>query len=156
MLKSHAAKLARKLMDENGLEDVALTWNKGKHCLGYYLLGTISLSEPWVTNLPTEHVKYIILHEIAHALSSTDAEHGKEWQQVARKLGIASTRTASCIPEEITRDVVQKVAKYVAVCQKNPEHRTYFNRMGKHWANPNYYRCSVCGGDFEVTENDRS
>lgn len=75
-----------------------------------YRMPGIGLNRRFVAVNPKVVVKDIILHEIAHALTPKDKNHGKRWRAVCRRIG--------CIPKASPshpKFVVIK-GRYCAVC----------------------------------------
>ena len=87
--------LARALMDEHGLKDWTLAFDRAKNRAGNCIRKqrTISLSKPLMSLWTTGQVRDTILHEIAHALTPDDRGHGREWRVMCRKIGADPTRT---------------------------------------------------------------
>lgn len=89
-----AKKMARALMDENGLTDWEVDIQQGSHgWAGDHWSGvtevdnlTILFRWQWVKEHDEETVKDCILHEMAHALCE-DASHGLVWRTKALELG---------------------------------------------------------------------
>jgi len=160
MEQKKAVTLARKLMNQHGLDTLTLKISSSKRTLGTYQYRTsargvhepvqIKLSKYWLKILDEDQVRDTVLHEIAHALTP-DHGHDHVWQQMARKLGVSPSRTAHDVPVEVQKRLRQSVAKYVAICETDPSHRYYFNRMGKLWS-AGAYRCH-CGGRYHVSHN---
>ena len=64
-----------------------------------------------------EAVKETILHELCHAIASHGAGHGKEWQDIADKVGhLYGIKIQRCEPHSIT--VEENAYRYVAKCDK--------------------------------------
>lgn len=54
----------------------------------------ISLSRHMASVATEEQVTQVLLHEIAHALLPYDVGHGKQWKELAAKIGYTGGRTA--------------------------------------------------------------
>jgi predicted SprT family Zn-dependent metalloprotease len=87
--------LARRLMDEHGLKDWTLAFDRAQQRAGLCKRKqrVISLSKPLMSLWTTEQVRDTILHEIAHALTPDDRGHGREWRMTCRKIGADPTRS---------------------------------------------------------------
>lgn len=94
---TQALNKARRLMDENGLNNWTLSLNRCKTAFGKCSSHkkTIWLSQH-LTELNDEaNVTNTILHEIAHALVGTDQKHNYRWQSQCIRLGIEPKRCGS-------------------------------------------------------------
>lgn len=86
---NEATYIARKLMDEYLLQDWIIAESHAKRRFGccWYKSKKITISRP-LTELNNEnHVRDVILHEIAHALAGPDAKHGPKWRAIAARIG---------------------------------------------------------------------
>jgi predicted SprT family Zn-dependent metalloprotease len=96
-----AARLARKLMDEHGLQDWKIVWTRAKNTHGQccYSIRTLKFSAVAFDHIGEAEVRNTILHEIAHALAGAGTGHGWKWQQIHRQIGGTGqqfvTKTAS-------------------------------------------------------------
>lgn len=154
MKTTEAAKLARELMDQHGLQHIRLTFDNSKTALGRcFSIGNkahrISLSRYWTIHLPEENVRDTILHEIAHALVGVREKHGPVWREMARKIGANPKRIAE-LPYGVQKDIVAKISKYRAVCV-SCDKAHYFDRYTKSWRSGKYI-CK-CGGSLKVFQN---
>ncbi len=88
-----AARLARELMADHGLNDWTFAWNRRKRSLGLcrYRDRRIELSAHFVQANDVAQVHETILHEIAHAIAGEKAGHGTAWKAVCRRIG--------CLPQ---------------------------------------------------------
>lgn len=113
-------KLAVEAMKQHGLEGWTFKFNTNKRRLGvckYTTLygkklpgGAIELSIH-ILNLGWAQIQDTILHEIAHALAPSDANHGYEWKVMAMKIGAR--------PERCARGVGALVeGRYLAKCPR--------------------------------------
>ena len=91
--------MARRLMDEHGLEDWRLVVDRAKKRAGICRSGerTIGLSGPLTALHTQEQVRDTVLHEIAHALVGPRYGHGPTWQAMAVRVGAAPER---CLPDD--------------------------------------------------------
>lgn len=157
-----AKRMARELMDENGLNHVSFRLNRATQSLGLckserntytgmYRVRSIELSQKWIPHLSEAEVRDVILHEIAHAIAGHDAGHGPRWKAVARTIGANPTRTAEQVPREVQERVMQLNAKYRAEC-RSCDNVVYFSRMTKAWR-AGRKLCGRCRSDLRVLAN---
>jgi predicted SprT family Zn-dependent metalloprotease len=113
MQPTAAARLARRLLDENGLSDWSFRFDRSQRRFGCcrYRDSTITLSRSLTSLNEEERVRNTILHEIAHALAGPGAGHGPKWALQCRALGIPAQR---CYDET---DTVTPVLRYQATCE---------------------------------------
>ena len=81
--------MAEQMMEEHGLSDWTLVFDRAKSRLGSARYGKkqITLSK-FLTPLMTPHeVSQTMLHEIAHALTQSTKPHDKAWQLKAAEIG---------------------------------------------------------------------
>lgn len=104
MKEAEAEALARSLMNQHGLADWHIVWwRTGK--IAYEKAGRcvravhwIRLSLPIVEANEEGNVREIVLHEIAHAL--TTGGHSAAWRALAKKIGCSGrTRPRLRMPE---------------------------------------------------------
>lgn len=102
MNKTKAASLARTLMNKHGLGHVPFEFDRGKTRLGacHWSRATrqvtkITISSHYTELLPEDEIRYVILHEIAHALAGFNQAHGPAFVRQARALGIKPDVCAS-------------------------------------------------------------
>lgn len=114
-----ARKIARDLMDENGLKDWEFQFDNAKRRFGYcqHLHKTISLSKILTRMNEEDRVLNTIKHEIAHARAPKGSGHGRAWRLECLALNIEPMR---CYQEVDT--VVPKA--------------------------PHNYKCKRCGIEF--------
>jgi predicted SprT family Zn-dependent metalloprotease len=113
MKVKNATLLAKKLLDEHGLEK----W-KVEICSSNIIFGwcddskkTIGLSSKFTELNKRKDVKDTILHEIAHALLPKNNTHDNEWKFVAMLLG--------CSPESFFDKGIKKPRKkHTYICKK--------------------------------------
>ncbi|WP_372728650.1 SprT-like domain-containing protein, partial [Nocardioides sp.] len=97
-----AARLGRTLLDEHGLTDWTLVFDRAKRRAGICRPGLkqIGLSGPLTELHPESEVRDTILHEIAHALVGPGHGHDQVWQAKARRIGCTGLRcTAPDLPK---------------------------------------------------------
>ena len=94
---TEAATMGRRLLDEHGLRDWTLVFDRAKRRAGVCRPGPrqIGLSAPLTRLHPVEEVRDTILHEIAHALVGPRHGHDKVWRAVARRIGCSGERCVS-------------------------------------------------------------
>ncbi len=96
------ARLARDLMNEHGLNDWRLSWDRAVRRAGQtrFQKRTLSLSGPLMRLFPPAESRNTILHEIAHALAGPTAGHGDTWKAVAVEIG---ARPERCYDSNVAR-----------------------------------------------------
>lgn len=99
MTLENVEKRARKMMDENGLQDWSFHFDRGTTRLGacYSGLKKITISKQLAMNNPWKQIRETMLHEIAHALTPAYMGHNRIWRETYTKLGGAETRDYSVI-----------------------------------------------------------
>lgn len=92
-----AITLARKLMDEHGLQGWVVRYSPAVRQFGacYHYRKCILLSKKLVELNTEDEVRDTILHEIAHALAGHSAGHGAEWRKVCIAIGARPVRCYS-------------------------------------------------------------
>lgn len=140
MLLHDAQKLARKLMDSNGLQDWALAFDTGTRRFGacWYTQRKITLSKELVRINHHDAVKATILHEIAHALMGRGHHHNAIWKQKCLELGGDGKATYSSDDKIILQ-------KYKATCDCTT-HYTNRRKQGT---------CISCGVRVVWTKNEQ-
>lgn len=90
-----ARALARRLLDEHGLEAWSFGFDRGLRRLGacHPRARRITLSRAFAERNPEARVRETLLHEIAHAQAPHDG-HGPAWRARCRALGIPAERLA--------------------------------------------------------------
>lgn len=118
-----AYKIARDLMDENGLKDIPLTWSNSKKVAGVARFNrftlkphSISLSRPIIEVRDENFFLDTIAHEMAHALTSGHG-HDYVWAAKCRALGGDGNRTYDATEEH------EALANYVGTCPNG--HKNY-------------------------------
>lgn len=130
--------MARGLMDEHGLADWALEFDRAKRRAGIcrYADRTIGLSRHLTLLHTRSQVRDTVLHEIAHALVGPRAGHGPRWQRQARALGASPHR---CLPA----DAAVIPGSWVGTC---PQGHT----VDRHRRPSRVLSCRRCGPRFTV------
>lgn len=97
-MNTHTAIIkARELLDQNGLQDWVVRYSPAVRQFGacYHRRKCILLSKKLVELNDEAEVIDTILHEIAHAIAGHKAGHGREWQEVCKKIGAKPIRCYS-------------------------------------------------------------
>lgn len=92
-----AARLGRTLLDQHGLHDWDLVFDRAKRRAGICRETTrqIGLSAPLTELHSEDEVRDTILHEVAHALVGARHGHDRVWQATARRIGCSGERCTS-------------------------------------------------------------
>ena len=111
MYITKANMIARKLMRKHGIEDWEIRWTNAKKTYGYCDYGrrTLGFSKVLTDLNSEEEFTDVVLHEIAHALAPIEANHGKEWKRIAKRIGANPTRCYS-------NEVVRPPSLYITKC----------------------------------------
>ncbi len=130
-----ASSLARRLMDEHGLQRWAFRFNHRKRALGLCVHHErrIELSLPFVRANDEELVRDTVLHEIAHALAGFDAGHGPVWKEVCRRIGAK--------PERCCDKAAMPAGTWRAACPSCGREYHRHRRPARHCT----YACRACG-----------
>ena len=77
------------LLDEQGLQDWDFVLIKDHYEMGRcdYTNKQVQISSVLIHNAAEEYVRSTIIHELAHALTTHEADHGEEWQSMDIALG---------------------------------------------------------------------
>ncbi|MFC6287592.1 SprT-like domain-containing protein [Nocardioides sp. GCM10027113] len=94
---NEAARLGRWLLDEHGLHDWSLVFDRAKRRAGVCRAGRrqIGLSGPLTEIHPEAEVRDTLLHEIAHALVGPRHGHDEVWRATALRIGCSGSRCSS-------------------------------------------------------------
>lgn len=145
MMRTDAAVLAVKLMEQHGLDPFlwSFKFDQAVRRFGYCRHyrgggGVISLSELFTELNPEEEVRITILHEIAHALVGPGVGHGPKWQAKCRELGIEPERCFGGPGSK--RSVVQPPSRFVGRCAVG--HEFFRERIREKYRDK--MSCSVC------------
>ena len=92
-----AARLGRALLDQHGLHDWELVFDRAKRRAGICRETTrqIGLSAPLTELHSEDEVRDTILHEVAHALVGARHGHDRVWKATARRIGCSGERCTS-------------------------------------------------------------
>lgn len=133
-----AWELGRELMDEHGLVEWELVFDRARRRAGAcrYRDLTISLSAPLTRLHEPEHVTDTVLHEIAHALAGPRAGHGPRWRATAVAIGASPER---CLAEDVPRIE----GRWLGVC---PQGHT----VDRHRRPTRVQSCRRCSPRFDI------
>ncbi|GEP37650.1 hypothetical protein NPS01_13130 [Nocardioides psychrotolerans] len=133
-----AAHLGRALLDQHGLRDWELVFDRAKRRAGICRETTrqIGLSAP-LTELHSEaDVRDTLLHEVAHALVGARHGHDRVWQATARRIGCSAERCMS--PDAPSVD-----GAWVGLCGAA-------HRVTRHRRPERPLTCRLCSTTFDV------
>ena len=133
-----AARLARELLDEHGLQTWTLTFDRAKRRAGIcrYAERQIGLSAPLTAIHPEAEVRDTILHEIAHALVGPQHGHDGFWQATARRIGCSGMRSTS-------QDAPRIEGSWVGTCPAG-------HRVSRHRRPGRPTACRTCSPTFDL------
>ena len=103
-----AARRGRTLLDQHGLHDWSLVFDRAKRRAGVCREGRkeIGLSAPLTEIHPESEVRDTLLHEIAHALVGARHGHDRVWQRTAVAIGCSGQRCSAADAPKIDGDWV--------------------------------------------------
>jgi predicted SprT family Zn-dependent metalloprotease len=133
-----AASLARRLLDEHGLDAWAFGWDRARRRAGQcrHDLRRITLSRDLTALHDEAEVRETVLHEVAHALVGPRHGHDAVWRATAVRIGATGRRTVDPAAPSVEGD-------WVGVCPAG--HRvTRFRRPTRPLS------CGRCAPRFEV------
>lgn len=132
-----AARLARGLMAEHGLEGWALRFDRARRRAGLcrYDRREISLSGPLTALYDEADVREVVLHEIAHALVGARHGHDALWRATARRIGASGRRL-------VREDSPQIEGSWVGTCPAG-------HRVSRHRRPQRVQACAVCSPTFD-------
>jgi hypothetical protein len=132
-----AAALGRRLLDQQGLDDWTLVFDRAKRRAGVCRSSRreIGLSAPLTALHPETEVRDTILHEIAHALVGPQHGHDDVWRATARRLGCSGERCSSKDAPAIDGD-------WVGVCAAG-------HRVTRHRRPERPAACRRCAPSFD-------
>ena len=95
MITTDALRLARRLMDDHGLDGWQVGLDRAVRRAGatHFSTRRITLSKHLVELYTEEQVRDLVLHEIAHALVGPAAGHGPRWRRAVTAIGGSPRRT---------------------------------------------------------------
>jgi predicted SprT family Zn-dependent metalloprotease len=116
-----AAAMGRRLLDEHGLQDWRLAFDRAKRRAGVcrWARKEIGLSAPLTSVHPEAEVRDTVLHEIAHALVGPQHGHDAVWRATAQRIGCTGLRCSS-------EDAPSIDGEWVGLCDAG--HRTTRHR----------------------------
>ncbi len=133
-----AAHLGRALLDEHGLHDWGLVFDRAKRRAGICRedLRQIGLSTA-LTELHSEaEVRDTILHEVAHALVGVRHGHDRVWKAAARRIGCSGERCLS--PDAPAVD-----GAWLGLCSAG-------HRVTRHRRPERPMTCKLCAPTFDL------
>lgn len=133
-----AAHLGRALLDQHGLHDWELVFDRAKRRAGICRETTrqIGLSAPLTALHSEDEVRDTILHEVAHALVGARHGHDRVWKATARRIGCSGERCLS--PEAPGVD-----GAWVGLCGAG-------HRVTRHRRPERPLTCRLCSPRFEL------
>lgn len=138
MQLTDAARLGRTLLDQHGLDDWELVFDRAKQRAGICRPDRkqVGLSGLLTQLHPESEVRDTILHEIAHALVGPKHGHDATWQATARRIGCSGLRCASPDAPMIDGD-------WVGTCSAG-------HRMTRHRRPERPASCGRCSSTFDA------
>ncbi|WP_134741295.1 SprT-like domain-containing protein [Nocardioides sp. 503] len=138
MQLAEAARLGRTLLDEHGLHDWELVFDRAKRRAGICRESerTIGLSAPLTQVHGDADVRDTILHEIAHALVGARHGHDWVWKATARRIGCSGERL-------ISADTPGVDGAWVGVCSAG-------HRATRHRRPTRPMACATCSPAFDA------
>ena len=133
-----AAALALRLMQEHGLNDWTLVFDRAKTRAGVCRFESkeIGLSQPLTRLHADDEVRDTILHEIAHALVGPDHGHDPVWEAKARAIGSSGTRCISSVAGSLP-------GAWVGTCPSG-------HTLERHRQPERVLTCGICSPSFDV------
>lgn len=104
---------ARFVLDQQGLSDWTVRWDRAKRRAGccVHSKQELSFSAPLAQIYPVATLRDVVLHEVAHAVAGAHHNHDAQWRRVARQLG---ARPAALLPPDLPRPP----AAWVGTCPR--------------------------------------
>lgn len=132
-----AGRLGRRLLDEHGLTDWSVVFDRAKRRAGICRPASkqIGLSGPLTALHPEAEVRDTLLHEIAHALVGPEHGHDEVWRATARRLGCSGQRCSSADAPRIEGD-------WIGTCPAGHQRR-------KHRRPARPSSCAACSPTFD-------
>lgn len=102
---------ARLVLDEHGLSDWTVRWDRAKRRAGccVHARRELSFSATLARMYPPDTMRDVVLHEVAHALAGPRHQHDEHWRTIARELG---ARPQALLPADLPRPA----AAWVGTC----------------------------------------
>lgn len=135
---NEAALLGRRLLDEHGLRNWTMVFDRAKRRAGVCRPGRkeIGLSGPLTAIHPADEVRDTILHEIAHALVGPQHGHDQVWRATALRIGCSGQRCSSADAPRLEGD-------WVGTCPAG-------HRKTRHRRPERVSACGICSPTFDV------
>jgi len=132
-----AAALARRLMNEHGLVDWAITFDNAKTRAGVCRPATrqLGLSRPLTRLHADAEVEDTILHEIAHALVGAEHHHDAAWRAKAQEIGCSGRRCVDSAQGQVA-------GEWVGTCPAG-------HSVSRHRRPTRAVSCFVCSPTFD-------
>ena len=94
---TEAALMGRRLLDQHGLHDWTIVFDRAKRRAGIcrWARKEIGLSAPLTSIHPESEVRDTVLHEVAHALVGPRHGHDQVWRALAMRIGCSGERCSS-------------------------------------------------------------
>ena len=133
-----AARLGRRLLDEHGLHDWTVVFDRAKRRAGVCRPGRkeIGLSAQLTAIHPEAEVRDTILHEVAHALVGPRHGHDEVWRAMALRIGCTGQRCSSVDAPRLDGD-------WVGTCSAG-------HRRTRHRRPERPSSCATCSPTFDV------
>lgn len=131
VLKSSVESLAKETLKAHGLQRWRVLWDHARRRAGAcnHKERTLSFSLALLPLYPSDVVRDVVLHEVAHALAGPRAGHGDAWKSVAVRLG-ATPRA------QLPASLPKPPARWVGTCPSCGSTRELHRRPS---------RVSACG-----------
>ena len=135
---TEAARMGRRLLDQHGLHDWTIVFDRAKRRAGIcrWARKEIGLSAPLTSIHPESEVRDTVLHEVAHALVGPRHGHDRVWRAMALRIGCSGQRCSSDDAPGIDGD-------WVGTCPAG--HRTTRHRRPERPS-----ACRTCSPAFDV------
>jgi len=132
-----AARLARGLIAEHGLDDWSFRFDRARRRAGLcrYDRREISLSGPLTVLYDEADVREVVLHEVAHALVGARHGHDARWRATARRIGASGRRL-------VREDSPQVEGSWVGTCPAG-------HRVSRHRRPQRVQACGQCSPTFD-------
>lgn len=134
--------LARRLMNKHGLYRWSFGWCDHKTTVGWCYHGRRRIEfSTYFTEISDFDIEQTILHEIAHALVSSDHGHDAVWRAKAREIGYFGKR---CLDTDVVPE-----GKYIGICPAG--HEIYRHRKTEAVITEQFY-CPKCPKSLSIGE----
>jgi predicted SprT family Zn-dependent metalloprotease len=154
-----AASMARRLLDQHGLTDWVLVFDRAKRRAGICRPGRkeIGLSAPLTSLHPEAEVRDTVLHEIAHALVGPRHGHDAVWRATAQRIGCSGERCSSEEAPAIDGDWVGECAAGHRITRhRRPERPTACRRCAPRFDPAHLFTWTFRGRTVPMTPGYRA